>query len=170
MVSKQGPVRLGIYYFLCITLKYVTLLSFIVLNKEQAVQSCTVMRFGTSRSEYMAAFKRGPWFLWFLFWTVRSVSDLRFSRRRCQRLVFWIVMPFGLIGRYQRFEEHKLPIFSQEDGDSMFLRSVGIYQRVYTASHARTTLSSSLPWKRQISHVEWFDSGLRIRCFVGYLQ
>jgi hypothetical protein len=32
-------------------------------------------------------------------------------------------------------------------GDSMFLRNVGIYRRVYTTSKPRRTLSSSPPWK-----------------------
>jgi hypothetical protein len=38
-------------------------------------------------------------------------------------LVFWVVNPCGPVNRYHRFEETYRP----EDGDSMFLRNVGIY-------------------------------------------
>jgi hypothetical protein len=34
-------------------------------------------------------------------------------------------------------------IFSLEDGDSMFIRNVGIYRRVYTAPNSRRTSPSS---------------------------
>jgi hypothetical protein len=40
--------------------------------------------------------------------------------------------------------------FSPEDGDSTFLRYVGIYQRVYTAPKHRISSSSSLPREPQI--------------------
>jgi hypothetical protein len=44
-------------------------------------------------------------------------------------------------------------LFSPEDRDSMLLRNVGIYRRVYTAPKPRITSSSSPPWKTQISQV-----------------
>jgi hypothetical protein len=40
----------------------------------------------------------------------------------------------------------KRKVFSPEDGDSMFLRNIGIYLRVYTASQSRRTSSTSPPW------------------------
>jgi hypothetical protein len=38
-------------------------------------------------------------------------------------------------------EKHTVSIFRAEDGDSMFLRNVGIYRRVYTAPKPRGTTS-----------------------------
>jgi hypothetical protein len=55
-------------------------------------------------------------------------------------LVFWVVTPCGLTGRYQRFEgTYCLDIqplahtafFRVEDGGSIFLRNVGIYLQVH---------------------------------------
>jgi hypothetical protein len=43
--------------------------------------------------------------------------------------------------------------WNPEDGDSMFLRNVGIYLRVHTVSQPRTTSSSSPPWELQISYI-----------------
>jgi hypothetical protein len=51
-------------------------------------------------------------------------------------LFLWDLTPRKLVGGYQLF------IFSPEDGNSMFLRSVGIYPRVYTASELKTTTLS----------------------------
>jgi hypothetical protein len=39
----------------------------------------------------------------------------------------------------------KETVFNPEDGDSMFIRDVCIYPRVYTASHPRRTSSTSPP-------------------------
>jgi hypothetical protein len=54
-------------------------------------------------------------------------------------------------------EVGEMMMFSKpEDGDSMFLRSVGIYRRVDTTPKPRTSSSSSSfsrPWKPQISQV-----------------
>jgi hypothetical protein len=36
--------------------------------------------------------------------------------------------------RYQLSEEHTTSIFSSEDGNSIFLRNVGIYLQIHTAS------------------------------------
>jgi hypothetical protein len=55
-------------------------------------------------------------------------------------LFFWVLTPC-----------RPLP-FSPEDGDSMFLRNVSIYRRVYTAPKPRRALSSSPPQKPQISN------------------
>jgi hypothetical protein len=44
--------------------------------------------------------------------------------------------------------------FSPEDGDSMFLRNVGMYRRVYTALQLTRTPTSSPPWEPQISQTE----------------
>jgi hypothetical protein len=62
-------------------------------------------------------------------------------------LFFWMVTPCKRVGRYQRFRETTVCIFrvsivSPEDGDSMFLRNVGIYLRVYTAPQPTVTTSS----------------------------
>jgi hypothetical protein len=53
--------------------------------------------------------------------------------------MFWVVTPYRLVGRYQRFGEK---YFSPEEGDSMFLRNVHIYLLVYKASHPRRQPSS----------------------------
>jgi hypothetical protein len=58
-----------------------------------------------------------------------------FRPTSCMTMLFWAVTPCRLAGRY-------LLKFSPEDGDSMFLRNVGIYLQVYTASRLRTSLSS----------------------------
>jgi hypothetical protein len=53
--------------------------------------------------------------------------------------------------------KHTVSIFSPEDGNSMFLRNVGIYRRVHTSSKPRTSSSSSSsssfspPWNPQFS-------------------
>jgi hypothetical protein len=39
-------------------------------------------------------------------------------------LVFWVVMPYGLVGRYHQH-------FGPEDEGSMFLQNVAIYQQVH---------------------------------------
>jgi hypothetical protein len=41
-------------------------------------------------------------------------------------LVFWVVMPCGLVGRYQSFGG-KYFLFGPEDRDSIFLQNVGVY-------------------------------------------
>jgi hypothetical protein len=46
-------------------------------------------------------------------------------------MMFWVLAP------------HRL-VFSPKDGDSMFLRNVGIYRQVYMAPKPRRTLSSTL--------------------------
>jgi hypothetical protein len=48
-------------------------------------------------------------------------------------MFFLVVTSCGLAGAVQHCH------FSPEDGDRMFLRNVGIYLRVYTASQPRTT-------------------------------
>jgi hypothetical protein len=48
---------------------------------------------------------------------------------------FWVLAPC----------RHTVSIFSPEDGDSIFLRNVGIYRRVYTAPKPRRIASSSSP-------------------------
>jgi hypothetical protein len=54
-------------------------------------------------------------------------------------LVFWVITPCGLVGRYQRF-------CRAEGGDSrpMFLRNVGISPQVHTALKPRRTTSTIL--------------------------
>jgi hypothetical protein len=46
-------------------------------------------------------------------------------------LVFWVVAPYGLVGRYQHFREHTVPIFRAEDGDSMFSETVSTYKSIW---------------------------------------
>jgi hypothetical protein len=60
-------------------------------------------------------------------------------------VLFWVVAPCELVGRYQRF--------SPEDGDSMFFWNSGICVIVDMASKPRrASLSSSWrPWEAQIS-------------------
>jgi hypothetical protein len=60
---------------------------------------------------------------------------VRFEVFTAVRMVmfFWVLAPCKLVDRCQRFGE----IYSPEDGDSMFLRNVGIYRRVYTAPKPR---------------------------------
>jgi hypothetical protein len=47
-------------------------------------------------------------------------------------LVFWVVTPCGLVGRYQRFGG-TYSVLCPEDGGSMFFRNVGISLQVHTA-------------------------------------
>jgi hypothetical protein len=47
-------------------------------------------------------------------------------------MIFWIVTPCGLVGRYQRVRETYYLYFSPEDGYSMFRRNVGIDLQVHT--------------------------------------
>jgi hypothetical protein len=47
-------------------------------------------------------------------------------------LVFWVVTPCGLVGRYQRFRK--------EEWGSMFLRNVGIYVQVHMALLDKTKI------------------------------
>jgi hypothetical protein len=70
----------------------------------------------------------------FLDLKTTQVCDLMMSV-----LVFWVVKPCGLVGRYQRFEG----TFSPEDGDSIFLRNVGIYLQVHTALQPRRLISAT---------------------------
>jgi hypothetical protein len=50
-------------------------------------------------------------------------------------LVFWVVTPYGLAGRYQRFGRTS----STDDGGNMFLRNVGICLQVHMAQKAQMT-------------------------------
>jgi hypothetical protein len=63
-------------------------------------------------------------------------------------LVFWVVTPCGLVGRYQHFGGmyYTAFFFSPEDEGSMFLRNAGIYLQVHMAL---------LP-RRPTSTVSWF--------------
>jgi hypothetical protein len=47
--------------------------------------------------------------------------------RMMMMMMFWVLAPCRLV------------VFRLEDGDSMFLRNVGIYRRVYTAPKPRGT-------------------------------
>jgi hypothetical protein len=64
-------------------------------------------------------------------------------------LIFWVVKPCGLVGRYQRFggtyclHLQRWNHFSPKDRDSMFLRNVGIYLQALTALQPRTTTTCS---------------------------
>jgi hypothetical protein len=62
---------------------------------------------------------------------------------RMMMLFFWVLVPYRLIGRYQRFGETYFLHFQAclEDGDNMFLRNAGIYRRVYTTQNPRRTSS-----------------------------
>jgi hypothetical protein len=90
-------------------------------------------------------------------------------------LVFWVVTSYGIVSRYQRFEEiycfhfqYCLQIhtalllrrptstssynFTLEDGDSKFLRNAGIYLQVQMVLlPRRTTPTYSSPWEPDIS-------------------
>jgi hypothetical protein len=60
-------------------------------------------------------------------------------------LVFCVLTPCGLVGRYEHFGESN---FSPEDGDSMFLRNVGVYLQIHMALlPRRPTMTNSLPFK-----------------------
>jgi hypothetical protein len=55
--------------------------------------------------------------------------------RSCIKMsvLFWVVTPYRFVGSFQRFGG----TYCLEDGDNMFLRNVGIYLRVFTASQHR---------------------------------
>jgi hypothetical protein len=64
-------------------------------------------------------------------------------------LVFWVVKPCGLVGRYQRFRGTyclHLKGWNLKDGGNMFFRNFAIYLQVHTALQLRkpTSISSSL--------------------------
>jgi hypothetical protein len=46
-----------------------------------------------------------------MIWKVRSEV---LTAVKLSMLVFWVVTPFGLVGRYQRFGEHTASIFRAE--------------------------------------------------------
>jgi hypothetical protein len=55
-------------------------------------------------------------------------------------LVFWVVTPCGLVGRYHISEKHTVSIFrvfGLEDGNSMFLQNVDICLQVHMALQPR---------------------------------
>jgi hypothetical protein len=56
-------------------------------------------------------------------------------------VVFWVETLYGLVGGYQRSEEHYTP----EDGGSMFLRNVCIHLQVHTASKPRGHCDNKSP-------------------------
>jgi hypothetical protein len=82
-------------------------------------------------------------------------------------MVFWVVTPCGLVGRYQRFGDtyclhlqgwsDRLYIVLSSQRGTIFLRNVGIYLKVNTALQPRRpTPISSPPWEPQISQVIFF--------------
>jgi hypothetical protein len=52
-------------------------------------------------------------------------------------LVFQVIMPCGLVGRYNVLKEHTASVFSPEDEDDMFFQNIGIYLQVHIASQPR---------------------------------
>jgi hypothetical protein len=72
-------------------------------------------------------------------------DDVRFEVFTSLKMMitfFRVLALCGLVGGYQRFGE---TYFIPEDGDSICLRNVGIYLRVYTApKHRRTTNPSDI--------------------------
>jgi hypothetical protein len=61
--------------------------------------------------------------------------------------MFWRVIPYSLIGVYQRFGgtcffhlQRTKSLFYHEDGGRMFLLNAGNYQPDYTLSHFRRSL------------------------------
>jgi hypothetical protein len=57
-------------------------------------------------------------------------------------LVLWVVMPCGVVRKYQRFRGTYGSIFRAEDGGSMV---AGIYLQVHTALQPRRPTSTSSP-------------------------
>jgi hypothetical protein len=69
-----------------------------------------------------------------------TIRDMRFevlTAVKMPMLVFWVATPCGFLGRYQRFGD--IYYLSHEDGDSMFLRYVGICLQDHTAFQFRST-------------------------------
>jgi hypothetical protein len=61
---------------------------------------------------------------------MRHVRFEVFTAVTIMMMLFWVLAPCGLVGRRQLFGETyclHLQDFSPEDGDSMFIRNVGIY-------------------------------------------
>jgi hypothetical protein len=58
-------------------------------------------------------------------------------------LVFWVVTPCGLVGRYQRFGGTYCLYLQDwsEDGGRTFLRNVGIYPQTHMTSQPRRTIN-----------------------------
>jgi hypothetical protein len=62
---------------------------------------------------------------------------------RMTMLLFWVLTPCRLVGRYKHFNISEKHIGLQPwNGDSTFLRNVGIYLWVYTASQPGGSTSS----------------------------
>jgi hypothetical protein len=55
-------------------------------------------------------------------------------------LVFWVVAT-SILADTNVSDKHNASTFSPKDGDSMFLRKVGIYLRVHTASEDGNSMS-----------------------------
>jgi hypothetical protein len=66
-------------------------------------------------------------------------------------LVFWVVALYELVGRYQLFTPPSsgLKYFSPADGDSIFLRCIGIYLQVHTQQPRRLTSNYTFFWGQQ---------------------
>jgi hypothetical protein len=60
-------------------------------------------------------------------------------------LFFWVLTPCRFVGICQRFGE-TYSIFRAEEADSMFLRNVGIYRRIYTAPNSEEQHHNYKDW------------------------
>jgi hypothetical protein len=52
--------------------------------------------------------------------------------------------------------------FSPEDGDSVFLRYVGIYLRVYTAPESRNVIIFTAPKTSSLTQIDWLAGWLTV--------
>jgi hypothetical protein len=59
-------------------------------------------------------------------------------------LVFWVVMPCGLVGRYNLLDEHTASIFRTEYGGSMPLQNVGNYLQVHMVTIQKNNMDNLL--------------------------
>jgi hypothetical protein len=85
-------------------------------------------------------------------------------------MLFCVVTPCRLVGRYQRFGETYC--LNVEDGDSMFLRNVVMCPLVYTAPKLRTTTTTlannvSFVFVTNVSHSCQIEHG---QCIASTLR
>jgi hypothetical protein len=88
-----------------------------------------------------------------------------FSQPKFKTGVFWRVIPYSLVGCYQRLRgtsylhfQHTKRLFYHEGGGSMFLLNFGNHLRDYTLSHSRRSLFTIHSCEKLFSlqYLTWF--------------
>jgi hypothetical protein len=83
-------------------------------------------------------------------------------------MVFWEVIPYGLVGGSNILEEHTVSVFGFENGASMFLQHVGIHLKVHMVSLPQKTITYCFIPVR-ISHLIHFPRGCPTKVLYAFL-